>query len=254
MQEESYKAKMKALKIVIVVPTYNNDTTLAKVLDSLLLYTDDIIVVNDGSTDKTGQILGSYSTRLKIISYSSNKGKGYALKCGFRAALKMSYDYALTIDSDGQHYVNDVVNFIKEVEDYPDSLIIGSRLLMQENKPEGNVFANRFSNFWFHLQTGINLPDTQSGYRMYPLKKMGKMKLFTRRYETELELLVFSAWRGIALRPMPISVYYPPKNERISHFRPFRDFTRISILNTTLVFMAVVYGYPSMLIRKIFKV
>ena len=73
----------------------------------------------------------------------------------------------------------------------------------------------------------------------------------TSRYEAELELLVRSAWRNIELIPLPINVYYPPEGERVSHFRPSRDFTRISLLNTFFCFAAILYGYPSMLIRKI---
>ena len=72
------------------------------------------------------------------------------------------------------------------------------------------------------------------------------------RYETELEVLVRSAWRGIRLIPVPIHVYYPPKEERVSHFRPNVDFFRISVLNTIFCILAIVYGYPSMFFHKIF--
>ena len=75
----------------------------------------------------------------------------------------------------------------------------------------------------------------------------------TSRYETELEILVRSAWRGIPLIPVPINVYYPPAEERVSHFRPRADFFRISVLNAVFCLLAVVYGYPSMLWHKIFK-
>lgn len=253
MTDASYKVKIKALKMVVVVPTYNNDKTLKLVLDSILEYTDDIIVVNDGSTDTTEALLQPYSSRLKVVGYVPNKGKGHALRIAFITAVAMGFDYALTIDSDGQHYAKDIMAFVDEIERNPDALVIGSRTMVQENKPEGNVFANKFSNFWFKVQTGINLSDTQSGYRIYPLKKMGNMKLFTKRYEAELELLVFAAWRGVELRSIPITVYYPPREERVSHFRPFQDFTRISILNTILVFLALGYGYPRIFLTKLFN-
>jgi glycosyltransferase involved in cell wall biosynthesis len=243
----------KALKMVVIVPTYNNERTLTQVLDDLLVYTEDIILVNDGSTDATSQLLESYRSRLHVLEYHPNKGKGYALKTGFRFAVEKGFRYALTIDSDGQHYTKDLSLFLEEVENHPDALIIGSRPMKTENMPDRNTFANKFSNFWFHLQTGNSLPDTQSGFRVYPLHLMGKMLILTNRYEAELELLVFSAWRGIEVRPLPISVYYAPANEKVSHFRPFQDFTRISFLNTFLTFTAFVYGYPSMLIRKLIK-
>lgn len=244
--------KLRELKIAIILPTYNNYKTIVEVLDSLLEYTNDIIVVNDGATDSTPQLLENYKDKVHIISYLPNRGKGFALQTGFKKALELGFTYAITIDSDGQHFASDLGLFVEEIEAHPHSLIVGSRLLKQENMPGGNTFANKFSNFWYRVQTGINLPDTQSGYRLYPIQKMGKMPMLTKRYEAELEMLVFSAWRGIDMRAIKIKVYYAPVGERVSHFRPIKDFTRIGFLNAFLVFLAVVYGYPSMGLRKLF--
>lgn len=119
--------------------------------------------------------------------------------------------------------------------------------------PGGNTFANRFSNFWFRVQTGIDFPDTQSGFRLYPIQRMRKMHIYTHRYESELEMLVRAAWEGIPLRAIPIEVYYAPAGERVTHFRPFRDFARISVLNTVFVFGALLYGYPKMLYRRLMR-
>lgn len=246
-------SRIKELGIVVIVPTYNNYKTVTQVIDSLLQYTTDIIVVNDGATDSTPQLLEAYSQKVTLISYYPNKGKGNALVQGFKKAVEMGFTYAITIDSDGQHFADDLELFVNEIEAYPHSLIIGSRLLKQENMPGGNTFANKISNFWFRVQTGITMPDTQSGYRLYPLKKMGTMKLWTKRYEAELEMLVFSAWRGIELRAIKIKVFYASKEERVSHFRPYHDFIRIGLLNSVLVFLAVVYGYPSIFLRKMFQ-
>lgn len=97
-------------------------------------------------------------------------------------------------------------------------MIIGNRFLKQENMPEGNTFANKFSNFWFALQTGIYLPDTQSGFRAYPLNMIASMHLFTSRYEAELEYLVRLAWQNVKFVNIPIQVYYAPAGERVTHF------------------------------------
>ena len=237
--------------ICIVIPTYNNEKTLSDVIDSVLGYIPAVIVVNDGSTDRTNEILERYKEKVTIVSYSKNRGKGYALKCGFNCAQKMGYKYVLTLDSDGQHFAEDIPAFVKMAEDHPDTLIVGNRNLTQDNMPKKNTFANRFSNFWFALQTGTKLPDTQTGYRLYPLEKMKHLRPFTSRYEAELEMLVRCAWRGIKFISIPVRVYYAPKGERVSHFRPAVDFLRISLLNTLFVFLAVVYGYPSMFVRRI---
>ncbi len=237
-------------KIGMLVPTYNNAKTLKAVIDDLLRFTDQIIVVNDGSTDSTQAILAAYN-QITIVSYAQNKGKGYALKCGFRSARALGYQYVITIDSDGQHRTSDLHKFLEEVQRYPNTLIIGSRLMEQANKSAKSSFANKFSNFWFRVQTLQNVPDTQSGFRLYPLGSIGNMHLITNRYECELEILVRTAWKGIAIRSIAIDAYYPPIEERVSHFRPFQDFTRISVLNTIVCLVALIYGYPRLLWNKL---
>lgn len=150
----------------------------------------------------------------------------------------------MTVDADGQHRADDIPALLKAVEEEPDALAIGSRGLQHENMPAKSTFANRFSNFWFALQTLQRLPDTQSGLRVYPLRCLHGLRWMSARYEAELTLLVFSAWAGVKLLPVPVSVYYPPRDQRVTHFRPGRDFTRISVLNTLLCFLMVVYGWP----------
>ena len=248
---EQWHEKAGQLGIVVIIPTYNNGKTLAAVIEDVLLYTKDIIIVNDGSTDNTPAILKNYP-KLHIITHPSNKGKGTALKNGLKQAKASGYRYAITIDSDGQHFASDIPLFIKEIEKEPDVLLVGARNLTSDNMPGKNTFANKFSNFWFKLETGIQLQDTQSGYRLYPLHKINVQRFYyTAKYEFELEALVFAAWGGTTVRNIPIHVYYPPQEERVSHFRPFRDFTRISILNTLLVLITFLWIYPRNFFRKL---
>ena len=240
------------LKLCVVIPTYNNEKTLESVVEDAHRYCPAVMVVNDGSTDSTPLVLNQLGDGIIKIQYKPNRGKGYALRQAFRLAMQAGYDYVLTMDADGQHLATDLPKFAEAIRQHPDTLIVGSRGMVQENMPKKNTFANRFSNFWFCVQTARKLPDTQSGFRVYPLKKMGNMHWFSTRYETELEILVRSAWRGINIQPIPIEVYYPPQNERVSHFRPRADFFRISVLNTIFCLGAIVYGYPAMLFHKIF--
>ena len=231
-----------------VIPTYNNARTVADIVWRTLAVCPKVIVVNDGSSDDTIQVLKPYSNEITLISYSRNRGKGHALRLGLEAARTAGFDYAATIDSDGQHKPEEIPQLVAAVVG-ENTLVVGSRNLQADGMPAGNTFANRFSNFWFRLQTGIRLPDTQTGFRLYPLHHLPCLRLLTARYESELELLVFSAWRGVRLVPVGISVSYP--DDRVSHFRPFWDFLRISILNTILCLLAIVYGYPRMLITKL---
>jgi 1-acyl-sn-glycerol-3-phosphate acyltransferase len=161
----------------------------------------------------------------------------------------MGFSYAVTLDSDGQHEPKDIPLFLQANQQHPGALILGSRNLDGVERSKGSSFANKFSNFWFYIQTGRNLPDTQTGYRLYPLKKLHGLCLLTSRYEAELELLVFASWHGVKLVPIQINVYYPPQELRVSHFRPGADFARISVLNTVLCFLAIVYGLPLRLYR-----
>ena len=229
--------------ICIVIPTYNNAVTIKEVVEETIIQCNDVIVVNDGSTDETCSILRNMSG-ITLIDYPQNHGKGYALKKGLKKALEMGFAYAITLDGDGQHYPDQIPQFLQANIDHPGTLIIGNRNLTQVDRSKGSNFANKFSNFWFYIQTGCKLDDTQTGYRLYPLKKLRGLSMLTSRYEAELELLVVSSWHGIELVSIPIEVYYPPREERVSHFRPGMDFARISILNTVLCFLAVVYGLP----------
>lgn len=234
--------------ICVVIPTYNNEGTITSVVQATLQECRDVIVVNDGSTDGTRDILHGMEG-ITLVEYAENRGKGYALKCGFRRALQMGFAYAITLDGDGQHYPDDIALFLKANQQHPGALILGSRQMDGIERSLGSRFANEFSNFWFYVQTGRRLADTQTGYRLYPLKKLHGLELLTSRYEAELELLVQASWHGVEIVPINIKVYYPPLAERVSHFRPIRDFARISVLNTVLCFLAVVYGLPLRLWR-----
>lgn len=240
-------------RICTIVPTYNNSGTIADVVSRLLNYSDNVIVVNDGCTDGTKEILAGFAEKIKVVDIARNSGKGCALKSGFAEAVRLGFEYAITLDADGQHFPEDIPMFAEAFLENKESLIVGSRNLSADNMPKKNTFANNFSNFWFFVQTWNRLPDTQTGYRLYPLKRVGGLRLLTSRYEAELEMLVFTAWRGVKLVPLPVGVYYPPAEKRVSHFKPFADFTRISILNTILCIFAILYGWPVTLFRRIFK-
>lgn len=241
-------------EVCAVIPTYQNAKTLLKVVTDVHRVVDTVIVVDDGSNDGTAALLDKATGNErpeKVLTHPKNCGKGAALKTGLTYARQQGFRYAVTVDADGQHRADDIPALLKAVEEEPDALAIGSRRLQHENMPAKSTFANRFSNFWFALQTLQRLPDTQSGLRVYPLRRLHGLRWMSARYEAELTLLVFSAWAGVKLLPVPVSVYYPPRDQRVTHFRPGRDFTRISVLNTLLCFLMVVYGWPRIFCRQI---
>ncbi len=250
MNETGINSKIQA-ETCVIIPTYNNQKTLQRVIDGVLNYTQNIIIVNDGSTDETFSILQKYS-QLTQIHFPVNKGKGVALREGFKKAKQLNYNFAITIDSDGQHFPIDIPLFWKAMEEeIREVLLIGSRNMDQDGVPKKSSFGNKFSNFWFWFETGIKLDDTQSGFRLYPLNSIPK-KFFTRKFEFEIEVIVRTAWNGIPVKNIPINILYDP-NERVSHFRPFQDFTRISVLNTVLVIITLVYIKPRDFFQKLLK-
>lgn len=252
MHTPVYEDRFRQLKACVLIPTYNNAGTLAAVLNDVLSYTQQVIVVNDGSTDNTAEILKEFP-QVHAVNYTPNKGKGMALRTGFIEAVRLGYDHAITLDSDGQHYAKDLVEFLTWLEAEPNTLLIGARNLDQENVPGKSSFGNRFSNFWFWVNTGIRLQDTQSGYRSYPVSQLANKRYFTTKYEFEIEVIVRASWSGVAVRGVPVSVYYPKPEDRVSHFRPLKDFTRISILNTVLVLVSVLWVKPRDFIRNLFS-
>ena len=226
-------------RLCVIIPTYNNVRTIRQVVTDVRQYCSQVIVVDDGSTDGTSAELHSLSELITIVTCQPNGGKGHALVAGFRKAREMGFTHAITIDADGQHFADDIPVFIKQFDSHADAIVVGARNLTEENMPRGNTFANQ---------------DTQSGYRLYPLSALRGLGLITSRYEAELELLVFAAWAGTPITSVPVKVYYPPADERVSHFRPVYDFVRISILNTVLCVLALVYGYPRLAARAVRRV
>ncbi|NQV03812.1 MAG: DUF2062 domain-containing protein [Bacteroidia bacterium] len=247
----SVHQKMKVLGCCVIIPTYNNEGTLEKVIQGVQKYTDDVIVVNDGSSDRTGKKLDKLASGqegkspVTIITIKKNTGKGYALRQGFAYAIDQGFRYAITIDSDGQHFPDDIPKFIEKIEKNPDAIVIGARNMEQDDIPGTSRFGHKFSIFWFSVETGLKIPDVQSGYRLYPLDRVKHIKhFFSTRYEFEVEILVRLAWRGVPVLSVPVKIWYGSKDERVSHFRKGHDFARTSLLNTILVVSALLWVRP----------
>lgn len=235
----------------IIIPTFNNAGTLENVLERIIAIDPvaTIIVINDGSTDATAKILDKFTGTIQVLNNEINRGKGFSLVRGFRTAIESGFENAITIDSDGQHYPEDIPLMVEKAKKNSGIVIMGSRNMNQQGVPGKSSFGNKFSNFWFKIETWITLPDTQTGFRIYPLSPMKKMRFFTKKFEFEIEVIVRLAWKGVKFTPVPIRVTYDNEN-RVTHFRPARDFFRISVLNSVLVLCALLYYYPKKLLSR----
>ena len=129
---DTYSSRLKALKCVVIIPTYNNAGTIARVIADVRCFAEDVMVVNDGSTDDSQSILESIPG-IRIVSYQKNMGKGHALRTGLEQAYSDGYRYALTIDADGQHFADDIPAFIDRIEEVPDSPVSYTHLTLPTN-------------------------------------------------------------------------------------------------------------------------
>ena len=250
LDRSSLEHKMKTLKICVIIPTYNNERTLKTVIDGLLEITKDLIIINNSATDATFRILKTY-TEITQIFLTKNKGNGNALRIGFKKAEVLGYDFAVTLKPDGQYYLEDIAVFVNqlEFETNKNLLLIGSTNRDQKTVSSRMSFTNKLSIFLYKLQTGIQLKNTQSRFRLYPLKELNKIKFFTTKSEFEIETIVKAAWRGISVKNVPVNVSIDPQ-ERATHLKSIKGFLRISLLNTWFILVAFLYIKPRNLIRE----
>lgn len=238
----SYQDRFEKLGVIVLIPTYNNAPKLAGVIEDVLQYTHNILIVNDNSTDETPEILEKYN-QLDILQLEKNRGRGAAVLEGFRQAIEQGYKYAITINSDGQYLASELHSFLDKIEEQPGAMIVGARNMEETvGVPGGSSFGNKYSNFWFKLETGKMLPDIESSFRLYPLDQIKNMRFFTTHDEFEIESLVRLSWRGVLILWLPIEVENP--EDRITHSRKIWDLFRITVLNSVLVIIALFWIKP----------
>ncbi|GMT49637.1 MAG: hypothetical protein IEMM0008_1176 [bacterium] len=230
-------------KVCVIIPIYNNVKTISKVIDQCLTHTKSIIVVDDGSDDGSTEII--LSKNVFHYKLPRNQGKGEAIKRGFKIAIDQGYNHAITIDADGQHFPDDIPRFIELSSRHPDTIIIGTRSI-NENLSAGTKIGLFFSNLFFPVCTHQKCQDTQSGYRLYPIIELDSLKLSSRRYDFEIELLVKACWVGVEIVHLPIVAYYDDPKERISHLKVGRDGLRGTIIYTKLIIMSI-FKLPAIL-------
>jgi glycosyltransferase involved in cell wall biosynthesis len=209
-----------------LIPAFQASRSLKQVLDDLRALDPEgaLLVVDDGSTDGTGDI--ARASGVDVVTHDGNRGKGAALRSGFAWLAERGFQTAVTVDADGQHRAEDAVMLAKHSAPAR-AIVLGIRDMARDGAPKASQFSNRFSNFWVSLFAGQPLSDTQCGLRRYPLHATLELGSDARGYGFECEMLVRAARRGISIVEVPVHVIYPPKAERVSHFRVVADPTRI---------------------------
>lgn len=182
---------LKDIHCCILIPTFNNQKTLRRVIDGVLVYSggEDVIVINDGSTDETVSILSEYGSRIQVIHNDRNRGKGYSLRRGFKEALSLGYKNAISIDSDGQHLPSDIPLFIEKAYQNPGALIMGSRNMEQEGVPEKVLLDINFRTFGLRLKRGWFYPIHKPDFDFTRSKKLVKSDFSPLNLKRKLKLL-----------------------------------------------------------------
>lgn len=232
-------------RLVVVVPVYNHAATLGQVVRGVMLELPRLaarfpdcyihprcIVMDDGSRDAPNKALEALD--VLYLRHPVNKGKGAAILTATVTARDLGMTHLLTLDADGQHAPADMGSFVQALLAEPHAIHVGERDFDSANVPRASRFGRSFSNFWLRVHTGLRLADSQSGFRLYPLAALLNLRLWERRYAFEVEVLVKAAWAGFPLRDVPVSVHYPEKGRRVSHFHKLRDNVDISLLNARL--------------------
>lgn len=231
------------MKYCVAIPCFNHADTLESVINALP--TDLFkIVVDDGSTPPIHAI-----PDVLLLRHAKNLGKARALKTAFEKAQELGFTHVITIDSDAQHDPTFVAKFIELSQKNPQSLIAGVRNFDCPDIPPNRRFMNKFSNFWFEYETSSKLQDTQCGYRCYPLNLVNRLNISFGSYAYEAEILVKTIWAGFGILPLEIPTLYTEKSTKSSHYKPFKDTLKISIMNTKLSFQATFF--PKFLLKKL---
>ncbi len=210
----------------VLIPCLNEEAAIRSVVESVLALGAPVIVIDDGSDDRTPEIVASLP--VTVLRHTERRGKGEALRRGFREALRQGYDAVLTMDGDGQHLASDIPRIVAAAAQYPDHIVIGARLLDREQQPKGRRRANAVADWGISWACAQPIADTQSGQRWYPRAALDLVDLPAENFVFEAAILIAaSREKKIGVVSVPIASRYHGEF-RLSHFNPVGDVTRIS--------------------------
>ena len=212
------------MNVCVVIPVYNSPY-IQEVIEDVLSFGYYVIVVDDGSDELVE------SLHVEVIRHEENMGKGEAILTGAKRAKKLGYEFFVTMDADKQHLSKEIIKLLNVYKN--ESIVIGCRNFKDENVPKSSKFGRAFSNFWVNLETFKSFKDTQSGFRIYPVSILD-LDIKNRRFDFEIEVLVLHSYAKKELIDVDVECYYPPQDERISHFDKVKDNIRLTKIHSRL--------------------
>ena len=216
------------MKFCILIPVFNGDKTIKALIEKIRVFTDDIIVVDDGSTDNTAMI--AKESKVIIISHSKNKGKGESLKSGFDYILKNTdFKYVIVMDADAQHDPRFIPDFLKAVHQKGADIVIGNRMEYTHDMPAMRRLTNKTMSFIISKVTKQDVPDSQCGYRLLKRKVLERVKIETSKYDMESEILFKAAKQHFKIDSVKISTVYTDQKSNINPLIDTFRFIRLLI-------------------------
>ncbi len=214
--------------VCALVPAYNVARTIGATVLGAREWLDHVVVLDDGSTDGTGNI--ALKSGAQLIRMPWNRGKGWALRQGFGHVLAGDWEGVITLDGDLQHDPEDIPGLLDARARTQADIVIGSRMAESALIPRVRYWTNRVGVFCISWAAGQPLEDTQSGFRFYSRKVLRSIPLRTTRYDTETEIIIKAGLLGMKIVCTPIRTIYHPGDESLSHYRPFIDTFNISMV------------------------
>ena len=215
------------MQIAVVIPVYNESATIREVATAALQQTENVIIVDDGSSDDCQSQLDGL--KVHLLRHEQNQGKATALQSGFDQAIKLNAEMVITLDGDGQHNPAEIPQLIRAAQANPNSIIIAARLKQRHNAPKLRLFANRFADFWVSWAAGYPVTDSQSGFRLYPVDLLRDVRLNTSKekgFVFESEIVIEAASHNFYSVSVPVeSIYHVGRRQ--SHYKPWTDTWRI---------------------------
>ena len=202
------------MRVCVLIPSYNEGRTISGIIRAAMGKVDSVIVVDDGSTDGTGD--EARRTGAVVITHPENRGKGVALKTGFEYALEKGYDGVLVMDGDGQHDPADIDVFLEVAERTDTAIILGNRMGNTRDMPIVRYLTNRFTSMVISRITHQGIPDSQCGFRLIRSDVLRELELETAKFETESEMLIAASRKGYKIESVRVSTIYGKEKSKIN--------------------------------------
>jgi glycosyltransferase involved in cell wall biosynthesis len=212
-------------RILAIIPALNAERTLPRIVTQTREHIEPVIVIDDGSSDATGEVARAVGAT--VLRHEVNRGKGAALKTGFAWARERGYDGVITLDADGQHLPSEIPKFRREREESGADLIIGGRAHLFGQMLPRRRTANRFSAWCIAKCSGQRITDSQSGFRFYSAKLIDGIRLRTDGFDMESEVIVRAGRGGYRIVTIPIELGFVD-GLSTSHYKPLKDTLRIA--------------------------